>query len=84
MNLSVEDRRSLASLKTVRGFHILIALLNEQCHNALVKVKTSKTDEEIVEAAKEYRFWEDASALIRGYPDAAKEELQEEGDQIYG
>ncbi len=84
MILSTENRRDLASLKTVRGYHLLIALIEEKVNNALEKVKTSKNDGEILEASKEYRFWEDAVTLIRSYPDAALEELKQEKDEIYG
>jgi hypothetical protein len=84
MDLTIENKRDLASLKTVRGFHIILTLMQEKIDTALQKVKTSKTDEEILEASKEYRFWEDALTIIRGTPDAALEELKQERDEIYG
>ena len=84
MDLTIENKRDLASLKTVRGFHIIITLMQEKIDTALEKVKTSKTDGDILEASKEYRFWEDAVTLIKSYPDAALEELKQERDEIYG
>ncbi len=84
MNLTSEDKRSLAGLKTIQGYHILLALIDEQVHNALERVRTARTDGELVETGRCYQVWQTAAEIIRKSPDAVLEELKEERDEIYG
>lgn len=84
-NLTTEEKRALAGLKTSQGFKLLlekVVKLNRE--QELDKLKIAVGGEEIVDAACRFRAWDDVVRLLEQTPEHALEELKAEGDPIYG
>lgn len=84
-DLTLEEKRAVASLKTITGYRILLdKVVKCNQEDALVNLKLSHGSEQIIEAALRFRVWDDVLKLLHSAPEIAKDELAAEGDAIYG
>jgi len=83
--VTTENKRAIASLANIHGYHVLLTeVVKSKLETALEKLHTAKGQENIVNAALEFRIWDSVMKDLESAPKRAVDELKEEGDVIYG
>jgi hypothetical protein len=83
-NLTVEEKRAISSLLTVKGFQILIdKVVKLNRDTALAKMKMSLSDEKL-QHSYEFCAWDNVVKALEETPKQMMENLKAEGDEIYG
>ena len=83
-NLTLEEKRAISSLLTVKGFQLIIdkvVKLNRE--SALTKIKMSLSDEKL-QFSYEFCAWDNVVKALEETPKQIMENLKAEGDEIYG
>jgi hypothetical protein len=83
-NLTLEEKRAISSLLTVKGFQLIIdkvVKLNRE--SALTKMKMSLSDEKL-QFSYEFCAWDNVVKALEETPKQIMEDLKAEGDEIYG
>jgi hypothetical protein len=83
-NLTLEEKRAISSLLTVKGFQLIIdkvVKLNRE--SALTKIKMSLSDEKL-QFSYEFCAWDNVVKALEETPKQIMESLKAEGDEIYG
>lgn len=84
MELSLEEKRHIASLATVKGYQILLdRVLEWKKEQALVKMKAALSDEKL-QFSYEFCAWDEVLRTLRGFPEELVSILKEAKDEIYG
>lgn len=84
MDLTIEEKRAIASLATVKGYQILLdKVLEWKKEQALVKMKAALSDEKL-QHSYEFCAWDEVLRTLRGFPEGLVSNLKDEGDEIYG
>ena len=82
--LTVEEKRAISSLLTVKGFQILIdKVVKLNRDTALTKMKMSLSDEKL-QYSYEFCAWDNVVKALEETPKQIMENLKAEGDEIYG
>ena len=83
-DLTLEEKRAISSLLTVKGFQLIIdkvVKLNRE--SALAKIKMSLSDEKL-QFSYEFCAWDNVVKALEETPKQIMENLKAEGDEIYG
>lgn len=84
MELSLDEKRQVASLVTVKGYQVLLDKVVEwKKEQALVKMKAALSDEKL-QHSYEFCAWDEVLRTLRGFPEELVSILKDEGDEIYG
>ena len=82
--LTLEEKRAISSLLTVKGYQLIIdkvVKLNREA--ALTKMKMSLSDEKL-QFSYEFCAWDNVVKALEETPKQVMENLKAEGDEIYG
>jgi len=83
--LTLEEKRRIAALRNIAGYQLLIdKVVKLRQEQSLTHLKLARGSEEIVNAAHNFRVWDDVVKLLEDTPREIGEELKQEGDEIYG
>lgn len=84
MELSLEEKRHIASLVTVKGYQILLEKVVQLNKDAtLAKMKLALSDEKL-QYAYEFCAWDTVYKTLKGMPEETMEALKAENDEVYG
>lgn len=85
MTLTVDERRQVASLQTVKGYQLVLSKVVEtELQAALGRLTTSMDRDEVWRASIEYQLLKRIAGELTHLPQRMVDELKEEGDEIYG
>jgi hypothetical protein len=85
MDLTKEEKRGIASLKTIEGYSILLKKVVELNRDtALAKLKLVNGTDAKADAAYLFCAWDEVLRIMEKLPGQMIEELKNEGDPIYG
>ena len=83
--MTVEERRHIASLQTVKGYQQVVTLVVGAEMDAVRDRLLTSTDKETVwKSSVEYQLLQRLLGELTGLPQRMVEALKEEGDEIYG
>lgn len=83
-NLTLEEKRAISSLLTVKGFQLLVdKVVKLNRDSALTKMKMSLSDEKL-QYSYEFCAWDNVVKALEETPKQIMENLKAEGDEIYG
>lgn len=84
MELSLEEKRQVASLVTVKGYQVLLdKVLEWKKDQALTRMKAALSDEKL-QFSYEFCAWDEVLKTLRGFPEQQVQILKEEKDEVYG
>ena len=83
-DLTLEEKRAISSLLTVKGFQLLIdKVVKLNRDSALAKMKLALSDEKL-QYSYEFCAWDNVVKALEETPKQMMESLKAEGDEIYG
>ena len=83
-NLTLEEKRAISSLLTVKGFQLIIdKVVKLNRDTALAKMKLALSDEKL-QHSYEFCAWDNVVKALEETPKQIMEDLKAEGDEIYG
>ena len=83
-DLTLEEKRAISSLLTVKGFQLLIdKVVKLEREKSLTKMKLALSDEKL-QHSYEFCAWDNVVKALEETPKQMMENLKAEGDEIYG
>ena len=84
MEWTSEEKRSVAGLRRLAGYDLLVKFFDEKAAGVLKQLKTAQGRDTVYELALKYAVWTEALEALKDAPIACENVLKQEGDPIYG